>query len=488
MIVRLELYRGIRVKIFTNSGEYMKKMKQLFTHKVKGYFWSPKYRSGMWNGESSLITDTGTFPYGLLPEFLRSSRKEFPDVEFDSSDEVKQLFKGDELDIKFDLSLTPRPYQEESVRYCLKYTKGIIRSATASGKSLVISYIIKNLLDNRPITKCRSAVIIVPSKGLVEQFYEDMIDYGLGAKYIGRIYDKIKKKEEQWARAIVITTWQSLKNNSKRLNDYDCIIGDECHQVKSQQLKKLFSKSTARYRFGFTGTMPMDELENLNTKAFLGPVLRDYSSGLLSEQGYISKCHVRVLNINYFGGIEAEGYNEVKEVTFNDKFRLDLIRNLVDIADHNVLLLVGLHKEGNLLLNLLNRSEKRAMFLHGKHDVVTREEWRQRMINEKNIALIATYGIFQQGVNIPNLKYLVMAAPFKSKIRVLQSIGRTLRKHEDKSEGAYIFDICDEVRYLKKHADKRIMFYESEGFEIEEINFNNEESYDLSPLLGSPTS
>ena len=482
MEVRLEL-RKIRIKIFTESEEYMKKMRAAFTHKVKGYFWMPRYRAGMWNGESSLITDTGTIPYGLLPDLLRASKKEFPDVDIILDDDVRTLFKGEELDIKFDLSLPPRPYQEESVRYCLKYTKGIIRSATASGKSLVISYIIKNLLDNRPITNVRSAVIIVPSKGLVEQFYGDMIEYGIGDKYIGRIYDKIKRKEEQWARAIVITTWQSLKNNTKRLNDYDVIIGDECHQVKSHELKKLFSKSQARYRFGFTGTLPTDDLDLLNTKSFLGPVLRNYSSGLLSDQGFISKCHVKILNIDYFGGIEAEGYNEVKEETFNNEFRLGLIKDLVDHLDHNILLLVGLHKEGNLLLNLLRRANKRSMFLHGKHDVDTREEWRERMINEKGIALIATYGIFQQGINIPNLKYLILAAPFKSKIRVLQSIGRTLRLHDDKSDGAYVFDICDSVRYLKKHGDKRIMFYDSEGFEIEEMNLKTMEPYDLPTLF-----
>ncbi len=484
MEVRLELYRNIRVKIFTDSDKYMKTMKKHFTHKVKGYFWSPKYRAGIWNGESSLITDTGTFPYGLLPDFLHISRKEFPDATILPSEEVRTLFKGQELDIKFDLSLTPRPYQEESVRYCLKYTKGIIRSATASGKSLVISYIIKNLLDNRPITKVRSSLVIVPSKSLVEQFHGDMIEYGINEKYIGRIYDKIKKKEEQWARAIVITTWQSLKNNTKRLNDYDVIIGDECHGVKSHELKKLFSKSQARYRFGFTGTMPLDELETLNTKAFLGPVLRDYPSGLLAEQGFISKCNVNVVNIDYPMGIEAEYYNDVKEETFEHKFRMKLIKDLVDALDHNVLLLVGLKREGNQLQNLLRSSNKEAMFLSGKDDVDLREEWRQRMIKEKGIALIATYGIFQQGINIPNLKYLVLAAPFKSKIRVLQSIGRTLRKHDDKSDGAFIYDLVDNVKYLRRHGDKRYMFYENEGFKIEEIDLRTTDEYDLSLLVG----
>jgi len=479
---KLVLYRKVRVKILTNDVKFMKEMKKAFTHKVKGYFWSPKYRSGMWNGKASLITDTGTFPYGLLPDVLREAKKH--DIKLIIDDEIKALFKGDDLDINLDLTLFPYPYQKESVEYCLKYTKGIIRSATASGKSLVISYIIKALLDNRDITKVRRALVIVPSKQLVEQFFGDMQEYGLKEKYIGRIYDKIKKKPLEWAKTVVITTWQSLKNNMDRINDYDVIIGDECHQVKAHELKKIFSKSHARYRFGFTGTMPTDTLEMLNTKAFIGPILREYSSGLLGEQGYISKCNVNVFNIEYPFGLESEYYDDVKRETFEHKFRMELIKDIVNYVDNNILLLVGYIREGKQLLNYLGNYTKRdVIFLSGSDDVDYREEWRQKMINGKNIALIATYGIFQQGINIPNLKYLVLAASFKSKIRVLQSIGRTLRKHEDKKEGAFIFDLIDNVKYLRRHGSKRIVFYESEGFDVKEFTFTDKESYDLHQIL-----
>jgi len=781
---QLVLYGNLRIKVLSNHPKFLSKMKKHFTHKVKGYFWSPKYKAGMWNGESSLITPTGTFPYGLLPDFLREA-KNYPDIGLEIDDSVKALYKGDDLEIKFDLALTPHPYQLEAIQYCLRYTKGIIRSATASGKSLVISYIIKTLLDNRDVTRVRRSIIIVPSKQLVEQFYTDMQEYGLKEKYIGRIYDKIKNKPIQWAKTIVITTWQSLKNNMDYLKDYDVIIGDEClspdteiltengwklvkdleddekvaewdekgnmhfvkpfryiekeidgelihikgrqtdllvtpnheqpfrstnrktrnrfnrrrkikdvkfnhsiefpvsgylkgkgeltpfmrfiimtqadgylhrenstknhrlvqfkfkkkrkikrffhimeltklewkelkpqedarrfhvkapknirknlwdiiklkevnnnfvnefinelvkwdgsikerlyysttsstnanfvqaicavggwecnryiqhdnrsenyksvhrmsffkkswrstqrlektivpykgkvycvevpygnivirrnnkvmitgncHQVKAHELKKIFSKSPARYRLGFTGTMPNDILETLNTKAFIGPILREYSSGLLGEQGYIAKCTVKVINIDY-PNIEAESYVDVKKETFETKFRMKLIKDIVKSVDHNVLLLVGYRREGNQLLEYLGNYTKRdTVFLSGTDDVDFREEWRLKMKAKKNIALVATYGIFQQGINIPNLKYLILAAPFKSKIRVLQSIGRALRQHEDKTDGAFVFDLVDNVKYLRKHGDKRFMFYESEGFDIEE--FINKESF-----------
>jgi superfamily II DNA or RNA helicase len=117
---------------------------------------------------------------------------------------------------------------------------------------------------------------------------------------------------------------------------------------------------------------------------------------------------------------------------------------------------------------LRRRTKREVVFLSGDDKTDTREEWRQKMIKEKNIALIATYGIFQQGINIPNLKHGIFASPSKSKIRVLQSVGRTLRAHND--ERAYIYDIIDECKFLSTHGEKRLDYYENEGFEIETIS------------------
>jgi superfamily II DNA or RNA helicase len=344
-------------------------------------------------------------------------------------------------------------------------SKGIIRSATASGKSLAISYIIKNLLDNRHITNVGRGLIVVPSTQLVEQFRNDMIEYGLNEKFIGRVYTGYK----EWEKAIVISTWQTLQNNHDKIALYDAMIGDECHQNKAHELKKIFSKSRAKYRIGFTGTLPNHQTELYNVKAFLGPVLKEYPSGLLAEQGYISKCNVKAIHVKH-PNIESNNYHGIKSEVFNDRSRLNIIIDLVKKADQNILLLVNYLNEGDKLVKAINRNtDKEVVFLSGKDKTTIREEWRQKMMNQKNIALIATYGIFQQGINIPNLKYLVMASPTKSKIRTLQSVGRTLRLHDNKKEGSIIYDIIDEVKFLMKHGEKRLQYYESEGFEIEII-------------------
>jgi superfamily II DNA or RNA helicase len=467
MNYKAELLLGsnYKIKIKSNHYDYLSDMKEEFAIHVPNYFFMGKYKAGMWDGKSHFITEAGFLPYGLLLDFMRKSIKMFPNVKLVPDDGVKALFKGPAIPIKYDLSLEPRPYQKETIESTIKFTKGIIRSATASGKSLAISYILKNLLDNQNITNVYRGLVVVPSKSLVEQFKGDMIDYGMPEDSIGKVYDKYK----EWDNNIVISTWQTLRNNHDKLSMYDCIIGDECHQNKAHELKKIFSKTKARYRLGFTGTLPTHITDMYNIKSYLGPVLKDYPSGLLAEQGYIAQCTVKIHKIKY-PHIENKTYRGIKDEVFNDRERLELIGKIVNGVDDNILLLVTYKAEGEKLRQLLGRRTKRkVVFLSGDDKTDTREEWRQRMINEKNIALIATYGIFQQGINIPNLKHGILASPSKSKIRVLQSVGRTLRAHND--ETAYIYDIIDECRFLSKHGEKRLDYYESEGFEIEYPSF-----------------
>ncbi len=466
---KLTLENNYKIRITSNHDDYVMDMKEEFALHVKNYYFMGKYKAGMWDGKAHFITEASLMPFGLILDFMRLHKKLYPDVQLEPDEGVKTLFKGPKMDIRYDLSLQPRPYQKEAVEICLKHTKGIIRSATASGKSLVISYIIKNLMRNRKITGVTKALIIVPSTSLVEQFTTDMIEYGLPEAMLGKVYTGHK----DWDKHIVVSTWQSLKNNHDKLGMFHCVIGDECHQAQAAELKKIFSKVKARYRIGFTGTLPNHLVELYNVKAFLGPVLKEYPSGLLAEQGYISKCNVKAINLTYPDGIENKLYREIKDEVFHNKRRLNVIGDIVKELDDNILLLVSYIAEGDKLVKLLNRrTKKEVIFLSGKDKTDVREEWRKKMTKSKNIALIATYGIFQQGINIPNLKYAMLASPSKSKIRVLQSVGRTLRLHENKKDGAIIFDLIDMVKFLGKHGEKRLAYYESEGFKVDSIDVN----------------
>lgn len=463
--VKLFLAENYKIKIRSDHDTYLRDMKEEFALHVPNYFFMGKFKAGVWDGKLHFITEAGFLPYGLFPDFLRKHKKLFPQLKLEIDSRIKGLFKGPNIDIKYDLSLKPRPYQEETIETTLRRTKGIIRSATASGKSLAIAYILKNLLDNEHITEVFRGLIVVPSKSLVEQFKGDMVEYGIPYDSIGKVYDIHK----QWDNSIVISTWQTLMNNHDKLPMYDCIIGDECHQNKAHELKKIFSKSRAKYRFGFTGTLPPAITDLYNIKSYIGPVLKEYPSGLLAEQGFLAQCTVKIHRLRY-PILESRSYIGIKDEVFNDRERLGLISDIVNSIDDNILLLVTFKREGETLEKLLNRKTKREIvFLSGDDKTEIREEWRQKMMKEKNLALIATYGIFQAGINIPNLKHCILSSPSKSKIRVLQSVGRTLREYNN--ERAYIYDIIDECRFLLNHGEKRLKYYENEGFDIEEVSF-----------------
>lgn len=463
--VKLTL-EGNKIRIQSNHPDYLSDMIDEFAIHIKNYYFQPKYKAGIWNGKINFISMKGLMSYGLLLEFLRASKKLYPTIKIKANDDVKNLFKGLEIKPIYDLKHFPYPYQKESIETCLQKTKGIIKSSTASGKSLVITYIIKELLRNRKITGVTKCLLVVPSQSLVEQFKSDMISYGIQEELIGKIYTGFK----EWDKHIVISTWQSLSSNHNKLQLFQAIIIDETHKAKSIEIKKILSKSKCNYRFGFTGTLNIHKTDLYNTIAFLGPVLKEYNSGFLAKEGYISKCNVKRIIIEY-NNIESKTYQSIKEEIFNKQKRFKLIEKVISETNDNILLLVSKIDEGEKLEKLVNRKikNKTAIFLSGRDKVNIREEWRQRMMKEKNIVIIATYGIFECGVNIPNLKYLVLASPIKSKIRTLQSIGRSLRLHETKQkDGAIIYDIVDEVKYLSKHAKKRLEYYESEGFNVEE--------------------
>jgi len=462
---------------------FLGSVKHHFTEYIENYRFTPAFRSGRWNGKISMYNGfKRTLPYGLLTDLIRFQKEEYPDLKLVPDKDVLDMFKNPkEYEINWDLKYFPRDYQRESAEVVLKYTKGIIRSATASGKSLIISYIIKTLLENRAT---KHNLIIVPTISLVEQFKSDMIEYGIKPDLIGQVYEA--KKE--FDKPIVVSTWQSLSTHHTYLKMYECVICDEVHQAKAYEIKKIMEKCiNAIYRFGFTGTLPSSKIDLWNIKSFIGPVLREYTAHELSEMGYISKCNVLAINVKYQNEYDGE-YNELKEKIFNNKFRLNLLHHIVSSVDGNILLLVGkVEKEGELLKEFLKSKQyknKEIIFIHGGTDVKEREEWRKECEKRKNIILIATYGTFQMGINIPSLKYVALASPFKSKIRVLQSIGRSLRTHADKVNGAVVFDIIDESKYLLDHGIKRSRYYSSEGFNvIEEVIEEGDNIIDLVPMM-----
>ena len=476
-MINIELHDPLHVRLDTENWAYLNEVKEHFRHYVDGYKFMDKFRSGQWDGKVGLMdTMKRTIPYGLLLELIKYHKKEWGDIPYNLSPQVKQLFVGIRPEYRKDLCFSPYDYQDDCITACLKTSKGIIRSATASGKSLMISYVVKALQEQN-LTK--NGIIIVPSIGLVTQFYGDMQEYGMDMSVVGRVGDNWK----EWDNPLVISTWQSLNNVRHHMERMDTVIVDEVHGAKAQVLGELLQTApNARFRYGFTGTMPSQLLDCLQVQSYIGPVLREYGAARLAKMGYVAEAFIKMIHVDY--KVAPKGtYNEIKDEVFHNPYRQGIIKDIIKNSDGNVLILVGkVSDEGEALKTILREDvtlrEHEIEFLSGKDSATEREKWRKYMDEkDKRIVLIATYGIFQQGINIKSLRHLILASPFKSKVRVLQSIGRTLRLHADKDNGAIVWDICDNAKHLDKHSDIRLKHYNIEEFDVTEYNVTEGQRY-----------
>lgn len=483
-MIRLRLYNFQYIEIQTEE-KIKKRINRYFEKYAKGYFFAPKYRSGQWNGKINFYNkDKSILPYGLFFEFLRFHKENIPEYTLNVDENIKKKFieyDFDKFNIEYDLKLYPYDYQIKSIEAALKYKTGILRLSVGAGKSLIISYLNKILFDNNRITK---SIIVVPTQLLVEQFYKQLHEYGIQYS-VGRFYSKKKELDTQ----IVISTWQSLKNRMNMLKDFDAIFIDETHGAKCKSIKSILQSSPhMKYKYGLTGTLPEDASELYMVKSFLGPVVIEYTTDQLAQKGHLSNCNVEVIKLKYdninqithdmvqdeygFTIEQKVEFPELKDRICIHPFRLDILEDIIKkVNEENILILVSrIEKEGVIIEHFLKKcfKDKQIFFLSGKDPIKLRKEWVEKCSIDKNVILMATYQIFQMGIDIPSLKNIVLYSPYRSKVVVLQSIGRGLRKHKDKIDGANIYDIVDEIEVFRGQYNSRKKLYLKENFNVTE--------------------
>ena len=486
-MIRLEK-QGLWIKILTREWGFLEAVKEKFSGYANGYQFHPKYLAGVWDGKVFLLKDK-KLPYGLLPDLLKFYKEEYSHIPLEIDPEVKAIFQTKDVDVDLGgMVFTAAFHQEQAIKVALKYRSGICRMATAGGKSFVMFAILKHLIKTNQLKK---ALIIVPNTLLVGQLHSNFTEeYGFDPSLVGKVYSKMK----EWDKDIVISTWQSLMKNHDKLEMFSSVFVDEVQGAKAYQVSQILERlSNADIRLGFTGTLPDDEYDKWCIKSFLGPVLIDVTVDELQTQGWLSSSVIKMIQIHYKSfrkvfKIEDRDKktpiaiaNETNGLIFKHPFRLRTLRKYLDrIEKGAALLLVGkVETEGKFLKDYLEQyyPDRDIVFVSGGTKEKEREEWRQKCKDPNcKIILIATYPIFQAGVDIPALAHVFLVAPFKSKIRVLQSIGRALRNHISKVNGATIYDLVDmDDGSNERNSSIRLMYYEREKFVVEEITERDDE-------------
>jgi superfamily II DNA or RNA helicase len=449
---------------------------------VPGYQFTPAFKQRLWDGKIRLFNlRDHTIYHGLIPYIQKFSKEREYELEISeniSTTENFSLVEAVDFCRTLNLPFEPRDYQLQAFVHAIRNKRILILSPTASGKSLIIYIIIRYLLQK----EYKKGLLIVPTTSLVEQMYSDFASYGFDAdEYCHRQY---AGKEKVTDKFLTITTWQSIyKNEADYFEQYDFVLGDEAHQFKAKSLTTILSGCVnANYRIGTTGTLDGTQTHRLVLEGLFGPVYKATTTAELIERKELAAFRIKCLILKYSKEICLQAkqwdYNQELEYIVKNQARNEFIKNLVLSLEGNTLILFQfVEKHGKELhAKIMEKAGKRhVFFVFGGTDVEVRESVRSITEKESNAIIVASYGTFSTGVNIRNLHNVIFASPSKSRIRNLQSIGRGLRKGDNK-EIATLFDIVDDMRegkytnYVLKHFIQRCIIYDEEKFNYKFYN------------------
>jgi len=435
----------------------------------------PAVRLGRWDGKVSYFQLGGSTYTSLLPEIVPILEGLNYDLELDDQRDYSTYFEFKQVnEDSYSHIMWPkghpmagqpmslRDYQVEIVNNFLDNPQCIQEVATGAGKTVMTAAL------SDAVTPYGRSIVIVPNKSLVTQTEKDYVNMQLDVGvYFG--------DRKEWGRQHTICTWQSLnvllKNTKAGVGDCTigeflegvvCVIVDEVHMAKADALKTLLTGVMARVpiRWGLTGTIPKEAFESVALKVSLGPVVSKLAASDLQEKGVLAQCHVNIVQL--VDHAEFTNYQSELKYLLEEPDRLQAIAGLIQQVKEtgNTLVLVDRIAAGTELVRLLG---DRAVFVSGATKAGDRQDEYDEVANVDDKIIVATYGVAAVGINIPRIFNLVLVEPGKSFVRVIQSIGRGIRKAEDKDH-VEIWDITSTCRFAKRHLTKRKTFYKEANY------------------------
>jgi superfamily II DNA or RNA helicase len=470
MQVKLIIKDEVNVKLEGLDVSVRKKLVDKFKYEIPGARYQPSVRLGRWDGKVPFFNLGGTTYINLLPEILPILENLNYDVELEDFRDYSTNFEFDEItENTFAHKTWPkghpqegkpivlRDYQPEILNNFLRNKHSVQEVATGAGKTIMTAAL------SQSVEKYGRSIIIVPNKSLVTQTESDYKNLGLDVGvYFG--------DRKEIGRTHTICTWQSLNIMLKNTKSGDaevdigdfiegvvCIMVDEVHMAKADALKTLLTGVFAHIpiRWGLTGTIPKEDHARISILCSLGPVVGRLSASDLQEAGHLAQCHVNIVQL--VDHVEYKEYQQELKYLLETTGRLTYMRNLIlrVNATGNTLVLVDRVATGKLLVEYLG---EQAVFVSGATKGTTRQAEYDEIATSTGKIIVATYGVAAVGINIPRIFNLVLIEPGKSFVRVIQSIGRGIRRAEDKDH-VEIWDITSTCKFAKRHLTARKRFY-----------------------------
>jgi superfamily II DNA or RNA helicase len=457
-------------------------LSEYFTFFVPGHQFVPAFRNKIWDGKIRLFNRVTSELYlGLIPYVKEFCEEREYTYQYEDMEDEYSVYHANKFFDKLNLHSNGKPigvreHQRNAFIHAMQRRRALLLSPTASGKSLIIYLIFRQLLDYQNL----KGLIIVPTTSLVEQLYSDFADYSSENNFdvelaVHRVYQGKAKHSD---KSLIISTWQSLYQMPKEyFEQFDYIIGDEAHLFKAQSLTTILTSATkTKYRIGLTGTLDGTKTHKLVLEGLFGPVQRVTTTRELIDTQQVSDFEIKCLVLKHPDDVCEEmkdaTYPEELQYLIKNENRNRFIRNLAISLDKNTLILYQMvEKHGKILYELIKEkaNSRKVFFVHGGVETDEREEIRRIMEIENDAIVVASFGTFSTGINIRNLHNIIFASPSKSRVRNLQSIGRGLRQSEGKNK-AVLYDIADDLRY-KKHSNFTLQHF------IERVKIYNEEKF-----------
>ncbi len=442
----------------------------------------PAYKLGRWDGTKTYFSIGGTGYLAHLDVILPIIENDGYDIEVEDlrphqnitftpvtenfwADQGKTWPKGH---VNEGEPIVLRDYQYEVINKFLENPQSLQEVATGAGKTITTATL------SAMCEPYGRTMVVVPNKSLVVQTEEDYRNLGLD---VGVYFGDRKELN----RTHTICTWQSLNVLDKKSYDSDtltlaefcegvnAVIIDEVHQAKADVLTKLLTQNfrNCPIRWGLTGTIPKEQWEFQGILASIGPVINRVSAYDLQQKDVLAQLNINILQTNDVQVFRS--YQEEYTFLVTDENRLDWISKQIKSVSNsgNTLVLINRIDTGNKLINLIPD----AVFVSGGMKLDDRKEEYDEIKTSDNKIIIATYGVAAVGINIPRIFNLVLIEPGKSFVRVIQSIGRGIRKAEDKDH-VEIWDITSQCKYAKRHLTERKKYYKEAKypFTITKVN------------------
>jgi superfamily II DNA or RNA helicase len=465
----------VNVKIEGLDLDTRRDLTKKFKYDVPYARYLPAVRLGRWDGKVAFFQMGGSTYTNLLPEILPVLEQQGYDIDLDDQRTYSTTFGFINVaeDHWADRSwptghpaagepVMLRDYQVEIVNNFLSNPQCIQEVATGAGKTIMTATL------SAAVEPYGRSIVIVPNKSLVTQTEKDYRNVGLD---VGVYFGDRKEHGHQHT----ICTWQSLNvllKNTKNGTAADtigdfiegvvCVIVDEVHMAKADALKSLLTgvMSHVPIRWGLTGTVPKEAFEFKALHVSLGPVIGRLTANELQQQGVLAQCHVNIVQL--VDHVEYTNYQSELKYLLEEPGRLDAMAELIEHVNEtgNTLVLVDRVAAGQALVQRLGH---RAVFVSGATKAKDRQDEYDEVAESSDKIIVATYGVAAVGINIPRIFNLVLVEPGKSFVRVIQSIGRGIRKAEDKDH-VQIWDVTSTCKFSKRHLTKRKAYYKEANY------------------------